>query len=316
LQFALGKALEDAGDYGAAFEQMAQANASLRSRIEYDPKSLTRGVAANKALYTADFFAARAGAGCASTAPIFILGRPRSGSTLLEQMLASHSAIEGTAELPYGPALAAGLNHRSGPAYGTDTLTALGRMSAPELAALGEAYLQSAGVHRRLGRPHFIDKNPANFAHIGMLHLMLPAAKIIDMRRHPVACSFSMFKSLGGKSRLRLDELGRLYRDYVDLLAHFDAVMPGRVLRVFYEDLVREPERELRRVFAHLGLPFEAACLRFHETSRTVLTPSSEQVRQPLHTGAVDHWRHFEPWLTPLIESLGPAHSAYPDSGL
>jgi hypothetical protein len=185
-------------------------------------------------------------------------------------------------------------------------------MDSAALAALGEEYLRDAQLHRRLGRPFFIDKKPANFAHVGLIHLMLPHAKIIDVRRHPAGSCWSMFRTYSTKGRLRLDELGRFYRDYVALMAHFDSVLPGRIHRVVYEDLVRDPEGETRRLLDHLGLPFEPACLRFHETERAILTPSSEQVRQPITAGAVDHWRHFEPWLGPLLDSLGSVHTAYP----
>lgn len=314
LQFALAKAQEDAGQYEQAFTHYDQANAAMRKRIRYDADTLTQGVAANKAMFTPAFLKAREGAGCPSREPIFILGRPRSGSTLVEQILTSHPAIEATAELPYITALAARLNGQrsTGPVYGTEYLEPLAAMDAPALAALGEDYLRSAALHRRLGRPFFIDKKPANFAHVGLIHLMLPHAKIIDVRRHPAGSCWSMFRTYSTKGRLRLDELGRFYRDYVELMAHFDEVMPGRIHRVVYEDLVRDPEGETRRLLDHLGLPFDPACLRFHETERAILTPSSEQVRQPITSGAVDHWRHFEPWLGPLLDSLGSVHTAYP----
>lgn len=314
LQFALAKAQEDAKRYEQAFTLYDQANAVMRKRIRYDADTLTHGVAANKAVFTPAFLQARRGWGCPSPDAIFILGRPRSGSTLVEQILTSHSAIEATAELPYITALAARLNGQrpAGPVFGTEYLKPLADMGAQALAALGESYLRQAALHRRSGRPFFIDKKPANFSHVGLIHLMLPNAKIIDVRRHPAACGWSMFRSYSTKGRLSLDELGRFYRDYVELMAHFDSVLPGRIHRVVYEDLVRDPEGETRRLLDHLGLPFEPACLRFHETERTILTPSSEQVRQPISSGAVDHWRHFEPWLGPLLDSLGSAHTAYP----
>jgi tetratricopeptide (TPR) repeat protein len=316
LQFALGKALEDQADAAGAFEQYRQGNAAMRQRIEYDPRVLSQGVARNRQLFTPAFLNSRAGAGCTSSAPIFVLGRPRSGSTLVEQILASHPAIEGTAELPYIAALAAQLAGGSGSSstfYDSRYLDALAQLPPAELQALGQRYLDQAAAHRHTDRPHFIDKKPANAVHVGLIHLILPQARIIDVRRHPMACGLSMFKSYSSKGRLRLDELGRYYRDYVALMAHFDAVLPGRVLRVHYEDLVREPEQQVRRLLEHLGLPFDANCLRFHETERTLLTPSSEQVRRPINTDAVAHWRHFEPWLAPLAEGLGSALPAYPD---
>ncbi|HJV69471.1 tetratricopeptide repeat-containing sulfotransferase family protein [Ideonella sp.] len=314
LQFSLGKAHEDAGRYEQAFMQYDQANAAMRKRISYDAATLTDGVAANKALFTPAFVQARRGWGCPAPDPIFILGRPRSGSTLVEQILASHSAIEATAELPYVTALAARLNGLlpGRPAYGSDYLKPLASMDAAALAELGEEVLRRARLHRRLDRPFFIDKKPANFAHVGLIHLMLPNAKIIDVRRHPAGCCWSMFRTYSSKGRLRLDELGRFYRDYVALMAHFDSVLPGRVHRVIYEDLVRDPEAETRKLLDYLGLPFEPACLRFHETGRAILTPSSEQVRQPINSRAVEHWKHFEPWLGPLVDSLGSVMATYP----
>lgn len=312
LQFALGKAYEDAGAYARAFELLETANNALRLRINYDPDTLSAGVATNKTLFTPAFFAHRAGSGSQAADPIFVLGRPRSGSTLVEQILASHSAIEGTAELPYITDLAARLNPKPGPAFGTDYLRALAQLDAAELKRLGDAYLAQARTHRKTDRPYFIDKNPANFAHIGLIQLILPQAKIIDVRRHPAACCLSIFKLYSAKGRLRLPELGRFYRDYVRLMAHFDAVLPGKVHRVHYESLVAQPQSEVHSLLDHLGLPFEAACLRFYETERSVRTPSSEQVRRPLSAEAVDHWRHFEPYLATLIDSLGSVHTAYP----
>jgi len=313
LQFALGKAYEDAGAYDRAFEQYAKANAAMRLRIDYDPDTLTSGVAANKALYTREFFASRSNAGCKAPDPIFILGRPRSGSTLLEQILSSHSEVEGTAELPYITGLAARLEHREGSSYGTKYLKLIEQMTPEALGALGQEYMESARVHRKLGRPFFIDKKPGNFSHTGMILTMLPNAKVIDARRNPAACGLSMFKHHSTKGRLRLAELGRFYRDYVELMAHFDAVLPGRVHRVIYENMVADPEAEVRRLLDYLGLPFEESCLRFYETKRAVLTPSSEQVRRPITGEAVDYWKNFEPSLGPLIRSLGSVFTEYPN---
>jgi tetratricopeptide (TPR) repeat protein len=316
LHYSLGKACEDEQRYEDAFSHYVEGNATLRQRVKYDPGTLTRGVARQKALFTPAFFEARRGAGCDKPDPIFILGRPRSGSTLVEQILASHPAIEGTAELPYIGAIASRLAVESAGrpdvAFGVEHLKALEQWPPSRLAELGELYLRRAARHRRLDRPFFIDKMPANFFHAGLIALILPRAKIIDVRRHPVACCLSIFKSYSSKGSLGLAELGRLHRDYVDLMAHFERVLPGRIARVNYESLVAEPEAEVRRLLSWLGLPFEDACLRPHETKRAVLTPSSEQVRQPVFTSAVDHWRHFEPWLGPLIESLGPVHTDYP----
>jgi tetratricopeptide (TPR) repeat protein len=313
LQFALAKGCEDAGDHAQAFALWEAANTALRQRIQYDPNTLSAGVATNKTLFTPAFFAQRAGSGCQAPDPIFVLGRPRSGSTLVEQILASHPAIEGTSELPYLPDLAARLNPQPGPAFGSDYLRALAQLDPMQLKRLGDEYLERAAVHRQSDRPLFIDKNPANFAHIGLIQLILPQAKIIDVRRHPAACCLSIFKLYSAKGRLQLPELGRFYRDYVQLMAHFDAVLPGRVYRLHYEALVAQPEAEVRSLLAHLGLAFDPACLRFYETERSVRTPSSEQVRRPLTRDAVDHWRQYEAQLGPLIDSLGSVYSAYPE---
>ncbi|MBV9993198.1 MAG: sulfotransferase [Alphaproteobacteria bacterium] len=312
LQFALGKAYEDAREFDKSFEQYAKANATTRLRIDYDPGTLGAGVAANKRIFTREFFASREGQGCPAPDPIFVLGRPRSGSTLIEQILSSHSAIEGTAELPYITAMAARLEGREGSSYSASYLDVLARLSADELKRLGEEFMDATRVHRKQGRPFFIDKKPGNFPHVGLIHLILPNAKIVDARRHPAACGLSMFKHYSSKGRLRLSELGLFYRDYVALMAHFDAVLPGRVHRVIYEEMVADPEREVRRLLGHLGLPFEESCLRFYETERTVLTPSSEQVRRPISGEAVDYWKNYEPHLQPLIRSLGSVFDEYP----
>lgn len=306
LHYAIGQAHEDRRAYEPAFQAWQQGNALMRERIRYEPGTLTRAVAHQRAVFTPAFFAGHEGAGCPAPEPIFIVGRPRSGSTLVEQMLASHPAIEATAELPYIADLAAGLLPHRDIAFGTEYLNALQRLPATELSALGEAYLQRARRHRRLGRPFFIDKMPANFFHVGFIQAILPNAKIIDVRRQPVACGLSIFKSFSSKGSITLAELGCFHRDYLDLMAHFDDARPGRIHHVGYEALVDEPEAEIRRLLGHLGLPFDERCLRFHETQRTVLTPSSEQVRRPLFKDALDHWRHFEPWLAPLAGGLGP----------
>jgi hypothetical protein len=314
IQFTLGKAFEDRRLFDRSFEQYAKANAAMRLRIGYDPETLKTGVARNKTLFTREFFAARQGWGCPAPDPIFVVGRQRSGSTLLEQILSSHSRIEGTAELPYISALASRLDGReSGSSYASDYLRTLETITAEQARALGEEYMQATSAHRKLGRPFFTDKKPANFFHIGLIRLILPNAKIIDARRHPVAAALSLFKHHSSRGNIRLAESGLFYRDYVELMAWFDRVLPGFVHRVIYERMVAEPEAETRKLIAYLGLPFEESCLRFYETKRTVLTPSSEQVRRPISGEAVDYWRNFEPSLGPLIRALGSALDAYPD---
>ena len=316
LHFALGKALEDAARYAEAFQQYVQGNALHRARISYDADETTGQMRRTKALLGKALFAARAGQGAPQPDPIFIVGLPRSGSTLVEQILASHSQVEGTQELPYIPALAARLagpaRRESEGAY-PDILAAL---SPQEFRDLGEEYLARAQAHRKTGRPLFIDKLPNNFAHIGLIRLILPNAKVIDVRRHPLGCCFSGFKqhfAVGQPFSYDLADIGRYYADYVELMDHFDANLPGLVHRVIYERLVADPEAEVRRLLDHCGLPFEDTCLHFYENRRAVRTASSEQVRQPIFTDATDHWRHFEPWLAPLKAALGPALAAYPD---
>lgn len=310
LEFSLGKAHEDFNDFERAYEHFAKANASLRLRASYNSDRLKSRVADNKSLFTRAFFESRQDAGCKAADPIFVVGQPRSGSTLIEQILSSHSAIEGTAELPYIQVL---VGHLEEPLdKGASYLNVLAKLEPGAFAALGEEYLESARPHRRLGLPFFIDKRPANFWHVGLIQLILPNAKIIDARRNPAACLTSMFKQYFNKPRPHLTELGRSYRDYVALMAHFESILPGKIHRVIYEDLVLDSEVEMRKLFEYLGLPFEENCLRYHETKRTILTSSSEQVRKPISGDAVDHWRNYEPWLGPLIKQLGSAFTSYP----
>ncbi len=306
LRYALGKALEDRGVHQGAFENYAAAASLRRQSLTYDPDELTDFVARSKALFTAPFFAARPGVGSPATDPIFIVGLPRSGSTLIEQILASHSAVEGTMELSDIGIMAGGLPGVGGAVY-PEMVTGLDPVA---LAALGAVFLDRTRIQRRLGRRHFIDKMPNNFRHTGFIHLILPNARIIDARRHPLGTGFSAFKqhfAQGQAFSYDLDDLGRYYRDYVELMAHFDAVLPGRVHRVIYEDLVENTEPEIRRLLEHCGLPFEAGCLNFHQNDRVVRTVSSEQVRRPIFREGLDQWRYYEPWLGPLKCALGAA---------
>jgi len=305
LEFSLGSAHEQAGDFAASFGHYARGNALRRASIHYDSAATTALAERTRALYTREFFAARAGAGHPSSEPIFIVGMPRAGSTLVEQILASHSQVEGTRELPDIPGFARELGARDpAPTYPQS----VARLSSAQLRALGDRYLQQTRPHRRLGRAHFIDKMGDNFLDVGLIQLILPNARIIDARRAPLACCFSNFKQhfeSGVWFAYSLEDLGRYYRDYVALMAHFDAVLPGRIYRVNYEDLIGDFEGEVRRLLEHCGLPFEEQCLRFHETRRVVQTASSEQVRRPLYSASVDEWRNYEPWLGPLKEALG-----------
>jgi hypothetical protein len=309
LHFALGKALEDAEQFAASFAHYAEANRLRRATIAYDATATTEYVRRVCAIFTAEFVEARRGWGCEAGDPIFVVGLPRSGSTLVEQILASHSAVEGTMELPDVLELARSLARRPGPAGAPDYPDVLARLDAEELRALGEDYLRRTRLHRRSGTPRFIDKMPNNWMHVGLIHLMLPNARIIDVRRDPMGCCFSCFKqhfASGQDFAYDLRDLGRYYRDYVDLMAHFDEVLPGRIHRVDYGALVQDTDAEVRRLLDHCGLPFDEACLRFYENERAVRTPSSEQVRSPIFRDALEQWRHYEPWLGPLEEALGP----------
>ncbi len=315
FEFALGKALEDAASYAESFAHYAAGNA-LRRRVHgYDAEENTRYVRGSKQLLTREFFAERAGAGAGARDPIFIVGLPRAGSTLIEQILASHPLVEGTMELPEIPKIAREL---AGPRRQEENATFLKRLASltrEELRSLGERYLAATRIMRKTDAPFFIDKMPNNCLYVGLIHLILPNATIIDARRHPLACCFSCFKQHFARGQwftYGLEDLGRYYRDYVELMAHFDEVLPGKVGRVHYESLIENTEAEIRRLLAHCGLPFEAQCLRFYENERAVRTPSSEQVRRPIYRDSVDSWRPYEPWLEPLRSALGEVLTEYP----
>jgi tetratricopeptide (TPR) repeat protein len=315
FDFALGKALEDAGEYAESFLAYQKGNALRRKLIRYDADDNEAHVARSKKLFTREFFAARADMGCPSRDPIFVVGLPRAGSTLIEQILATHSQVEGTQELPDVTMIARIIGKRTTRTEASAYPRALDKFSAAELRAFGEQYLAQTRIQRKTGRPFFIDKMPNNFAHVGLIHLMLPNARIIDARRHPLGCCFSCYKqhfARGQNFTYDLTELGRYYRDYVELMDHFDAVLPGRVHRVFYENMVEDTEGEVRRLLEYCGLPYEGAVLRFHENQRAVRTASSEQVRRPIFREGMDQWRHYEPWLDPLKKALGDMATRYP----
>jgi tetratricopeptide (TPR) repeat protein len=314
LHFALGKAYEDDAQYAASFQHYAAGNQLRRSQINYKAQENTNFVKRSRALYTQEFFAQRAGAGCNAPDPIFIVGLPRAGSTLVEQILSSHSLVEGTMELHDMISLARGLEAGAHDRE-TQYLDVVGTLTPERLRALGERYLERTRVQRKTAAPFFIDKMPNNFRHIGLIHLVLPRARIIDARRHPLGSCFSAFKqhfARGQYFSYSLDDLGRYYADYVELLAHFATVLPGRVHRVNYEAMVADTETEVRRLLDYCGLPFEEQCLRFYENKRAVRTASSEQVRRPIFREGLDQWRHYEPWLQPLKDALGPVLAAYP----
>lgn len=309
LMFALGKALEDERDYAGAFEAYDAGNRQRRRMLPYDHAEREEAARNAREVFTAEFFTAHRRVGATQHDPIFIVGMPRSGSTLVEQILASHSAVEGTMELVELLMIARRLGQSGAfPAC-------LQNMGEETFRELGRDYLDRAQVFRKTSAPRFIDKMPNNFMHAGFIHLILPNARIVDVRRHPLACGFSNFKqhwATGQAFAYDLEDIGKYYRSYVDLMAHFDTVLPGRVHRVIYEDLVAAPEAETRRLLAACGLDFEEGCLRFFENNRAVRTPSSEQVRQPVNREGLDSWRPFEPWLGPLKAALGPVLEAYP----
>ena len=305
LQFALGRALEQRREYGQAFAHYARGNALRRLDAAFDTGRFEARCARIRAFFDQRFFAERAGSGDPSRAPIFIVGLPRSGSTLIEQILASHSQVEGTMELPNILIITRELDALAPDRNGyPETLRG---MPAAQLTALGGRYLEQTAPLRH-GRAHFTDKLPNNFSHIGLIHAILPQATLIDARRHPMDACFSTFKqhfAIGQTFSYDLEDLGRYYRCYLSLMDHWDQVLPGKVLHFQYEQLVREPEASIRRLLEHCGLPFEPGCLSFHETRRSVRTASAEQVRQPLYAQGVGHWRHFERELEPLRRALG-----------
>jgi tetratricopeptide (TPR) repeat protein len=308
LCFALGKALEDRGEYADSFEHYARGNALKKSATRYQPATLERNLRAQAQICSADFFAARHGWGCDRRDPLFVVGLPRAGSTLIEQILASHSAVEGTMELADIPRLVQQLDGRGGDDAKPRYPAVLADLTAEQARELGEKYLADTRVYRT-AKPFFIDKMPNNFRHIGLIHLILPNAKIIDARREPMACCFSNFKQLfatGQEFTYSLEDIGRYYRAYAEVMAHWDAVLPGKVLRVQYEAVVDDLGGNVRRLLDFCGLDFEPACLEFHRTERSIRTASSEQVRQPIFREGLDQWRHFEPWLGPLRDALGP----------
>jgi tetratricopeptide (TPR) repeat protein len=317
FHFALGKALEDAGEYAESFHHYAAGNALRRRTLNYDARETTELVNRSCRLFTPGFFAQRGGTGCPAPDPIFIVGLPRAGSTLVEQILASHPRVEGTMELPDLPSLVRDLsarNRRSDPSRYPDVLADL---NPDQLRALGERYLAQTRIQRKTAAPFFIDKMPNNWAHVGLIQLILPNARVIDARRHPLSCCFSGFKqhfARGQGFTYSLEDLGRYYSDYVRLMAHYDAVLPGRVHRVIYERMVEDTETEVRRLLEYCGLEFDERCLRFYETDRAVRTASSEQVRSPIFRDGVERWRHYAAFLGPLEQALGPVLAAYPDA--
>jgi len=316
FEFALGKAAEDTADYELSFEHYDQGNSLHREGIRYDADGNTARIDRLKRKFTPEFLKDRTGSGHDTAAPIFIVGMPRSGSTLLEQILASHSLVEGTTELPDIISMALEMSAQGDANDNAQYSNVLATKSHDELRELGAQYLERTRVHRKTDSPFFIDKMPNNFLHIGMIHLILPNAKIIDARRHPMGCCLSNFKQYyarGQNFSYSLSDIGRFYHDYVELMAHFDTVLPGRIHRVIYEQTVEDTEAQVRKLLAYCQLDFEPACLRFFETQRGVRTASSEQVRQPIYRQGMEQWSNYEPWLNPLKDSLGLVLDSYPE---
>ena len=305
LQFALGKAYEDRKDYAQSFAHYAKGNAIKKAQLQYRAEGTTKECDEQIAACTPEIFARETG--CQAPDPIFILGLPRAGSTLLEQILSSHSMVDGTLELPNVLSISGKLR-RLGQRQGNQKYPFnLADLSAEQLTTLGEEYIRDTQIHRQAA-PFFIDKMPNNFRHIGLIKLMLPNAKIIDARRDPMSCCFSGFKQLFAEGQMfsyDLEDIGQYYLDYVRLMDHWDAALPGFVLKVQHEDVVADLETQVRRILDFCNLPFEESCLEFHKTERNVRTPSSEQVRQPIFSTALEQWKHYEPWLGPLKTTLG-----------
>lgn len=314
LNFALGKALEDGKDYDGAFSAYRDGNALKKQQTRYTSEQMQAEFDAQIKHLSAELFSRRGGTGHDAPDPIFILGLPRAGSTLLEQILASHSMVDGTLELPNILSLAHRLRGRNMLTDRERYPRILNEISDEELKTLGEEYIETTRVHRGVA-PYFTDKMPNNFRHIGLIHMILPNAKIIDARRNPLDCCWSGFKQLfaeGQEFTYGLEEIGHYYRGYVDLMEHWYRVLPpGRILKVQHEDVLSDLEGQVRRILEYCGLPFEEACVNFHKTQRPVRTASSEQVRQPINTSGLEQWRPFEAHLQPLKEALGPALTQY-----
>ena len=314
FNFSLGKAYEDRNNFEKAFSYYERGNECRRLESGYDADKMSRELQDQIDICSTSLFANNEGSGHKAPDPIFILGLPRAGSTLLEQIIASHSQVDGTLELPNILALSNKLRGKTRKLGESDYPAVLNSLDADKFEHFGKSFIEDTRIHRQ-NAPFFIDKMPNNFRHIGLIHLILPNAKIIDARRHPMACCFSGFKQLfaeGQEFTYGLKQIGQYYKDYVALMDHWDEVLPDKVLRVQYEDVVTDTESQVRRMLEYLDLPFEQACVDFHETKRSVRTASSEQVRQPIFKSGLEQWRNFEPWLDPLKEALGPVLERYP----
>lgn len=317
LHFALGKAYEDAANHQKAFAHYATANNLRRQELPHDADEIERRAHEHATVFSREFISALPNGGCSAPDPIFIVGMPRAGSTLVEQILASHSEIEGTMELPDMMMIASRLDARVEQGEFESFHDLVHSLSPKDRQRLGEEYIDRTRMHRKTTKPRFIDKMPNNWLHVGLIRMILPNAKIIDARRHPVGCCFSGWKqhfARGQAFSYDLVDIGRYYCDYVRTMASFDAADPGSIHRVIYENMVSDTQAQISALLEYVGVPFEDGCMTFHETRRAVRTASSEQVRRPIFTDAVDHWRHYEAWLEPLIAALGQLPATYPDA--
>ncbi len=313
LCFALGKALEDRQSYDESFRFYDKGNQLKRDASKYKSQQIIDDFEQQKRLFDRDFFEQRRDYGEPSAAPIFIVGLPRAGSTLLEQILASHSQVDGTMELANIIGFANRLGGRATRNQQSQYPEILDKLQPEHCLKLGQEFIRDTQIHRQ-GGVYFIDKMPNNFRHIPLMQLILPNAKIIDARREPMACCFSGFKQLfaeGQEFTYGLDLIGDYYHAYVGLMNHWDQMIPGRILRVQHEDVLVDLEGQVARILDHCGLPFEQACVDFHKTERAVRTPSSEQVRQPIYKSSMQQWQHYETHLQPLTESLGASKTSY-----
>jgi tetratricopeptide (TPR) repeat protein len=314
LYYALGKAYDDAKQYENSFRSYSRGNAIRRINLDYDADVTTAMVARMRAVYTPELFRERERAGCPSAEPIFVLGMQRSGSTLTEQILGSHSQIEPAGELGVMIRI---VGDEVMPRSGEDYPNGIDRLTPDDLKAIGEKYLERVRPMLSENKPHFVDKNCYNLWQVGLIHLLFPNAKIIDIRRHPISCcwaNFSLsFSQAAPPLSYKLTDIGRFYYDYVRVMAHFDRVLPGRVHRVIYENLVADLEGEIRRMLDYLGLPFEQSCLEYYKNDRAFNSFSNEQVRRPISKEGAERWRSYEPWLGPLKAALGPVLDAYPE---
>jgi len=315
LHFALGKAYGDRGDAEASFHHYALGNELRSKELDYSPEMTSVRVDRMIEIFTPEFLETRAGAGDPSPDPVFILGLPRAGSTLLEQILSSHSQVEGTMELPDVPAMALREAREAGAGRG-EWADVVAMLPLERLAELGAEFLERTRIQRKTDKPFYIDKLPNNWNYVGLIHLILPNSRIIDARRHPLDCCFSNFRQHFAKGQgfsYSLDHIGRYYADYVRAMDHYDRVLPGRIHRVIHEKLLENPEAEVRALLDYMGLPFEEACLEFHRNERAVRTASSEQVRRPINRDGVGQWQPYEQWLGPLKAALGDLVETYAD---